>query len=71
MQKICRFIADGNVPDFPYPKIRHLLGTAESGIEDIGENHRIYLIKKLKDKYQSFGEPVKEIADTFQQAKQL
>jgi hypothetical protein len=32
----------------PFQKIRHLLGVAESGVKDLGKNHRSYLIKKIK-----------------------
>ena len=32
----------------PYQKIRHLLGAAESGIKDLGQRHREYLIKKVR-----------------------
>ena len=32
----------------PYQKIKHLLGKTESGIKDLGQNHREYIIKKLK-----------------------
>jgi len=31
----------------PYQKIRHLLGSAESGIHDLGQRHRDYLVKKI------------------------
>ena len=32
----------------PYQKVKHLLGKAESGIKDLGQNHRAILIDKLK-----------------------
>ncbi len=32
----------------PYSKVKHLLGKAESGIKDLGQNHRKYLIEKIK-----------------------
>jgi predicted transcriptional regulator len=32
----------------PYDKVRHLVGTAESGIKDLGQRHREYLIKKIQ-----------------------
>jgi predicted transcriptional regulator len=32
----------------PYDKVKHLLGTAESGIKDLGQRHREYLIKKIR-----------------------
>jgi len=31
----------------PYQKIRHLLGSAESGIPDLGQRHRYYLMNKI------------------------
>jgi metal-responsive CopG/Arc/MetJ family transcriptional regulator len=32
----------------PYSKAKHLIGVAESGISNLGQNHREYLIKKIK-----------------------
>jgi len=32
----------------PYDKARRLIGVAESGITDLGQNHRNYLIQKIK-----------------------
>ena len=32
----------------PYAKVKSLLGIAESGISDLGQNHRKYLIEKIK-----------------------
>lgn len=32
----------------PYQKIKHLLGTTESGIKDLGQRHREYLVKKIR-----------------------
>ncbi len=32
----------------PFQKVRHLLGVAESGVKDLGENHRAYLMKKIR-----------------------
>jgi hypothetical protein len=31
----------------PFQKVRHLLGVADSGVKDLGKNHRAYLIKKI------------------------
>jgi len=31
----------------PYNKIKHLLGSAESGVNDLGQRHREHLIKKI------------------------
>ena len=42
---------DGNLAvddGAPYDKVKHLLGTAESGIKDLGQRHREYLIKKIR-----------------------
>ena len=33
----------------PFDKIKHLLGSAESKIEDLGQRHRDYLIGKIKN----------------------
>ncbi len=33
----------------PYQKIKHLLGKGESGVKDLGQNHRKYLIKKIRN----------------------
>jgi len=32
----------------PYEKAEHLLGVVESGISDLGRNHRRHLIDKIK-----------------------
>lgn len=32
----------------PFEKVRHLLGSAESGIKDLGQGHRRHLIAKLR-----------------------
>ena len=32
----------------PFDKIKHLLGVAESGVSDLGQRHREYLLKKIK-----------------------
>ena len=32
----------------PYEKVKHLIGKAESGISDLGTNHRKYLIDRIK-----------------------
>jgi hypothetical protein len=31
-----------------YSKAKHLISVVESGIPDLGQNHRKYLIKKIK-----------------------
>ena len=33
----------------PYDKVKHLLGIAESGISDLGQNHRKHLVDKIKN----------------------
>ena len=33
----------------PFDKIKHLLGSSESKIEDLGQRHRDYLIVKIKN----------------------
>ncbi len=44
------FIEENTVADgqSPYDKVKHLLGTAESGIKDLGQRHREHLIKKIR-----------------------
>ena len=32
----------------PFQKVKHLIGSAESGIQDLGQRHREHIIKKLK-----------------------
>ena len=32
----------------PYQKVKHLLGKAESGVKDLGQNHRKYLVKQIR-----------------------
>ena len=32
----------------PYDRVKHLLGVADSGVADLGQSHREYLIKKIK-----------------------
>ena len=34
----------------PYAKVKSLLGVVESGISDLGKNHRKHLIEKIKAK---------------------
>ncbi len=45
-----KFIEEyGNVKEIkPYEKVKHLIGRAESGISDLGTNHRKYLIERIK-----------------------
>jgi ribosomal protein S6 len=35
-------------PITPFEKVSNLLGTAESGIKDLGQRHRDYLIEKIR-----------------------
>jgi len=32
----------------PFDRVRRLIGVVESGIPDLGQNHRKYLIEKIK-----------------------
>ena len=32
----------------PYKKVQSLLGIADSGVPDLGQNHRKYLLEKIK-----------------------
>lgn len=45
-----KFIDENLIQDqeTPYQKVKHLLGKAESGIKDLGQNHRTVIIEKLK-----------------------
>ncbi len=45
-----RFIEENmdNEQASPYQKVKHLLGTAESGIRDLGQRHREHLIGKIR-----------------------
>jgi predicted DNA-binding protein len=47
---IRRFIEEYSVEEEAdlYSKAKNLIGVAESGISDLGLNHREYLVKKLK-----------------------
>ena len=36
----------------PYEKAKHLIGVAESGIADLGQNHRKYVIDRIKGKHE-------------------
>jgi len=38
----------GNDDETPFSKARALIGVAESGLPDLGKNHRKYLINKIK-----------------------
>ncbi len=37
-----------NEKDTPYHRVRHVLGIAESGIDDLGQRHREHLMKKIR-----------------------
>jgi metal-responsive CopG/Arc/MetJ family transcriptional regulator len=39
--------SEGNEPS-PFEKVERLLGVAESGIRDLGQRHRRYLIQKVR-----------------------
>ena len=39
---------DGYSEQPAFEKVKHLIGIAESGISDLGQNHRKYLINKIK-----------------------
>ena len=45
-----RFIEENidNEQASPYQRVKHLLGTAESGIRDLGQRHREYVIEKIR-----------------------
>ena len=45
-----QFLEEGFEKDFrtPFQKISHLLGIGESGLKDLGQYHRDYLVQKIK-----------------------
>lgn len=45
-----KFVAEfeGKGEDRPYERVRKLIGSIESGIPDLGERHREYLIERIK-----------------------
>jgi metal-responsive CopG/Arc/MetJ family transcriptional regulator len=45
-----RFIGEFKTPKeiIPYERVADIIGTISSGIPDLGEAHRKYLIKKIK-----------------------
>lgn len=47
---IKEFIANQTGINKPYPfsKAKRLIGVAESGIDDLGQNHRKYLLGQIK-----------------------
>ena len=32
----------------PFQRVRHLLGSADSGVKDLGRRHREYLVRKVR-----------------------
>jgi hypothetical protein len=38
----------GGIYQPPFQKVKSILGVAESGIKDLGQRHRHYLIQKIK-----------------------
>ncbi len=47
LKKFIDVYSDDNVSS-PFTKVQDLIGIAESGIADLGQNHRKYLIEKIK-----------------------
>ena len=47
IRKFLEEYAGGEKTDL-YRKTKHLIGVVESGITDLGQNHRKYLINKIK-----------------------
>ena len=46
---IKKFVEEYSDTAKPFAKVKHLLGIVESGVTDLGQHHREYLIKKIKD----------------------
>lgn len=38
----------GNSQQTTYEKVKHLIGISESGISDLGQNHRKHLLNRIK-----------------------
>jgi len=47
---IKKYVSDNEIREevSPYERAKHLLGIAESGVSDLGQNHRRHLIEKIK-----------------------
>ncbi len=45
-----RFLDENNevIDQHPFQKIKNILGVAESGVKDLGQRHRHYLIQKIR-----------------------
>ena len=45
-----RFLDENSegIYQLPFAKVRSILGVAESGIKDLGQRHRHYLIQKIR-----------------------
>ena len=43
------FLGTSEIPQAPAQKVRHLLGSLESGIPDLAESHREYLLDALRN----------------------
>lgn len=45
-----RFLREGQVREeiSPYERVSNLIGSVESGISDLGREHRKYLVKRIK-----------------------
>jgi metal-responsive CopG/Arc/MetJ family transcriptional regulator len=45
-----RFLDENNeeIHQLPFEKVKTILGVAESGIKDLGQRHRHYLIQKIR-----------------------
>jgi len=39
---------DTDIPTRPVERVRDLLGSVESGVPDLGQRHREYLLKRLR-----------------------
>ena len=47
---LTEFLEGPEETDYPYERVKHLIGSISTGISDLGANHREHLIKKFKNR---------------------
>lgn len=45
---LIEFLEDRTGETSPYDRVRHLLGSAKTGVSDLGERHREHLLEKIR-----------------------